>query len=52
MIKNSRKYDELVDEADAKLDEADLVEESNPELYKKLVEEASDILDTARSYIT
>jgi len=52
MIKDSNKFEKLVNKADAKLDEADLVEESNPELYKKLVEEASDILDTARSYIT
>lgn len=52
MINSGEEFEKLVDEANAKMDQADLVKNTNPELYTKLYEEAGEILDTARGHIT
>lgn len=45
--KKEKTFRELVDEAKAKMDLAEEVKESNPEQYKKLVDEVGKILDIA-----
>jgi len=48
MVMKDKSVKELVDEANAKMDQADEIEESNPKLYDELYDEAGEILDRAR----